>query len=36
VELARRLIRGENLEYTDPDLREITVPVKLITAADLE
>ena len=31
VMLADKLLKGEKLEYTDPKLREITVPVGLVT-----
>ena len=35
VELADMLLKGESLSYTDAELREITVPVKLITRDNL-
>jgi ribose transport system substrate-binding protein len=35
VALADKLLKGEALKYTNPELREITVPVRLLTAADL-
>ena len=31
VVLADKLLKGEKLEYTDPTLREITVPVRMVT-----
>ena len=36
VALADKLLKGEALKYTNPELREITVPVRLLTAADLK
>jgi ribose transport system substrate-binding protein len=35
VQLATKLMDGEKLQYNNPEKREIYVPVKLITAADL-
>jgi ribose transport system substrate-binding protein len=35
VQLATKLMNGEKLQYNNPEKREIYVPVKLITAADL-
>ncbi len=36
VELVDKLLKGEELEYTDPELREITVPVRLITSENID
>lgn len=36
AQLADKLIRGEELEYDNPDEREIYADVKLLTAADFE
>jgi len=36
VRLADQLLKNEPLSFTDPELREITVPVRLLTAENLE
>ncbi len=35
VDLASKLMKSEELEYSNPANREVYVPVKLITAADV-
>ncbi|HET9378100.1 MAG TPA: substrate-binding domain-containing protein [Chthoniobacterales bacterium] len=35
VDLATKLLKGEKLQYSNPANREVYVPVKLITAADV-
>jgi ribose transport system substrate-binding protein len=35
VGLADKLLKGQALTYTDPNLREITIPVRLITRENL-
>jgi ribose transport system substrate-binding protein len=35
VDLATKLMNGEKLQYSNPEKREVYVPVKLITAADV-